>query len=86
LSWSAASSRLRGWLAVALAIGIVSTAEILIELFEYPLLYSDRFDASAYYDTLADMASTLVGAVLGIAVPAAHWWASRRGIASLAAC
>jgi hypothetical protein len=61
-------ARLRGVhipLALALAIGSASAAEILIELVEYPLLYSDKFHASAYYDTLADMASTLVGAVVG---------------------
>jgi hypothetical protein len=52
-------------LAVALAIGVGSAAEIVVELVEYPLLYSDRFHYSAYYDTLADMASTLVGAVIG---------------------
>jgi hypothetical protein len=52
-------------LAVALGIGAGSTAEILIELVEYPLLYSDKFHYSAYYDTLADMGSTLVGAIAG---------------------
>jgi hypothetical protein len=65
--------RLRGisvWLAAALAIGATSTAEILVELVEYPLLYSDKFHYSAYYDTLADMASTLVGGIVGAAVGA----------------
>jgi hypothetical protein len=71
---------LRGWLAFALAIGVTSTAEILIELVEYPLLYSDKFHRSAYYDTLSDMASTLVGAVIG-AVAGAYGirqWSRRR--------
>jgi hypothetical protein len=49
-------------LAVLLAIGAASTAEILVELIEYPLLYSDKFHRSAYWDTLADMGSTLVAA------------------------
>jgi hypothetical protein len=57
-------------LAVALAIGVTSTAELLVELVEYPLLYSDKFHYSAYYDTLADMASTLVGGVVGAAIGA----------------
>jgi hypothetical protein len=58
------------WLAVALGIGAASTAEILVELVEYPLLYSDKFHYSAYYDTLADMASTLVGAIVGAGIGA----------------
>jgi hypothetical protein len=63
-------SRFRGVpapLTIALGIGAGSTAEILIELVEYPLLYSDKFHYSAYYDTLADMGSTLVGAIAGAA-------------------
>jgi hypothetical protein len=67
------TARLRGisvWLAIALGIGVASTAEILVELVEYPLLYSDKFHYSAYYDTLADMASTLVGAILGAGIGA----------------
>ena len=47
-----------------------ATAKILVELVEYPLLYSDEFHYSAYYDTLADMASTLVGGVVGAVVGA----------------
>jgi hypothetical protein len=58
------------WLATALAIGAASTAEIIVELVEYPLLYSDKFHRSAYWDTLADMASTLVGGVVGAAIGA----------------
>src|SRR4051812_31447116 len=69
--------RLHPWLAAALAIGAGSTAEILIELAEYPLLYSDTFHHSAYYDTLSDMASTLAGAVLGAL--ACICWSWQRG-------
>jgi hypothetical protein len=67
------AARLRGvsvWIAVALAIGATSAAEILVELVEYPLLYSDKFHYSAYYDTLADMASTLVGGTAGAGIGA----------------
>src|SRR6478609_3924369 len=58
------------WLAVVVAIGVTSTAEILVELVEYPLLYSDKFHYSAYWDTLADLASTLVGGIAGAIVAA----------------
>ena len=63
--------RLPEWLAFVLAVSLVSTAELVLELIEYPLLYADHFHYSAYYDTLADMANSLVGAVLGavVAVP-----------------
>ena len=50
------------------AVSLVSTAELILELIEYPLLYADHFHYSAYYDTLADMANSLVGAILGAAV------------------
>jgi hypothetical protein len=60
--------RLPEWAAFLMAIGIVSTAEIVLELVEYPLVYADRFHYSAYYDTLADMASSVVGAIIGTAV------------------
>jgi hypothetical protein len=55
------------WLVAALAIGATATAELLIELVEYPLLYSDDPHVSAYYDTLADLADTLVGGIVGTA-------------------
>src|SRR4051794_15895778 len=56
----------RAWLAGAVAIGAGSTAGPVIEIAEYPLLYSDKFHYSAYYDTVADMISTLVGGFIGI--------------------
>ena len=56
------------WLAFVLAVSLVSTAELVLELVEYPLLYSDHFHYSAYYDTIADMANSIVGAVAGAAV------------------
>jgi hypothetical protein len=70
-------SSLRSWLAFALAVGAASTAEIVIELVEYPLLYSDKFHHSAYWDTLSDMASTLVGGLAGAAA-GAYWSRSWR--------
>jgi hypothetical protein len=56
------------WLAFVLAVSLVSTAELVLELVEYPLLYADHFHHSAYYDTLADMANSIVGAVVGAAL------------------
>jgi hypothetical protein len=56
------------WAAFVVAVGVVSTGEIVLELVEYPLLYADRFHYSAYYDTLADMANSVAGAVIGAAV------------------
>ena len=50
------------------AIGITATAELLVELVEYAVLYADESPPGAYYDTVADMAATLVGAVAGAAI------------------
>jgi hypothetical protein len=55
------------WLLFGLALGVTAVAEIAVEIAEYPLLYSDRLHATAYYDTVADMASTIVGALAGAA-------------------
>jgi hypothetical protein len=56
------------WLVAVVAIGVTATAELLIELVEYPLLYADDPHPSAYADTLADLADTLVGAMVGTVV------------------
>lgn len=56
------------WLAFTLAVSLVCTAELVLELVEYPLLYAGHFHYDAYYDTLADMANSIVGAVAGAAV------------------
>jgi hypothetical protein len=63
--------RLPEWSAFLLAVGAVSAAEIVVELLEYPLLYGSDGSAAAYYDTLSDMANSIVGAVVGagLAVP-----------------
>jgi hypothetical protein len=63
--------------AVMLAVGATSAAEILVELAEYPLLYGNGYHPSAYYDTLSDLASTLVGAIAG-AVVGALWMRAGR--------
>ena len=41
------------WLAFVLAVSLVCTAELVVELVEYPLLYADHFHYGAYFDTLA---------------------------------
>jgi hypothetical protein len=66
--------------AFVLAVSLVCTAELVLELIEYPLLYANHFHHSAYYDTLADMANSVVGAFVGAAaaVPLARRVARRR--------
>ncbi len=56
------------WIAFVLAVSLVCTAELVLELVEYPWLYADHFHYGAYYDTLADMANSIVGAVFGAAL------------------
>jgi hypothetical protein len=53
------------WVAAGLAVGLVMVGEVLIELVEYPLRYSDDPNLTAYFDTLADLASSLVGGFIG---------------------
>ena len=54
-------SRLTAILAIAVTMAVAS----VLEIGEYPVLYGASADATAYYDTIADVASTLVGAVVG---------------------
>jgi hypothetical protein len=58
------------WLAATIAIGVTCTAEIALKLAEY--LYVDltggTIAAGAYYDSLVDNTTTLVGALVGAAV------------------
>lgn len=49
----------------ALAIGVVATAGLLVEVAEFWLLYDGSASAGAYVDTVSDLASTLVGGVVG---------------------
>jgi hypothetical protein len=51
--------------AAGLGVVVTMAAEALVELVEYPLLYGDGATAAAYYDTVADIGATLVGAVVG---------------------
>lgn len=44
-----------------------------MELLEYPLLYDDQRSIQAYWDTLADLAATLVGALVVTGI----WLAAR---------
>jgi hypothetical protein len=68
----AAGAWLRPWWArAALAVGAAATAEIVVELVEYVLLYRDDASVVEYYDTLADLASSLVGGVVGVGASAA---------------
>jgi hypothetical protein len=53
------------WVAGVLAVGIVMVGEALVELVEYPLRYSADSNLTAYFDTLADLASSLVGGLIG---------------------
>jgi hypothetical protein len=53
------------WVSVGLAVGAVMVAETLVELVEYPLLYSEDPNLTAYFDTLADLANSLAGALVG---------------------
>jgi uncharacterized membrane protein YjdF len=54
--------------AASLGVVVTMAAEALVELVEYPLLYGDGATAAAYYDTIADIGATLVGAVLGAVI------------------
>jgi hypothetical protein len=56
------------WLIFVFAVAITALGEIAVELVEYPLMYSGKFHYSAYYDTLADLADTMAGAVIGAAL------------------
>jgi hypothetical protein len=53
------------WVTAVLAVGIVTIGEALVEFVEYPLLYSDDPNLSAYFDTLADLASSFAGGIIG---------------------
>ena len=56
------------WLLCVFAFAATGAAELVVELTEYPLLYADHFHRSAYYDTLADMADTMAGGLVGAAL------------------
>lgn len=56
------------WLVAAIAVTATVTAETLVELLEYPVLHPEEHIAHPYFDTIADLANTLVGALVGGAV------------------
>ena len=66
------------WAAASAAIIVTMAAEALVELAEYPLLYGDSASETAYYDTIADIGLTLVGAVVGALVAVVVYRRRRR--------
>jgi uncharacterized membrane protein YjdF len=60
------------------AVSVTALGEIAVELVEYPLMYAGKFHYSAYYDTLADLADTMAGAVLGAALGVIDFSSVRR--------
>ena len=50
-------------LAAMAAVGAAATAEIVVELAEYLLLYRDDATVEEYHDTLVDLISSLLGSV-----------------------
>jgi uncharacterized membrane protein YjdF len=56
------------WTAAIFAVGIVMLGEALVELIEYPSKYSGDPNPTAYFDTISDLANSLVGAFAGSAV------------------
>jgi hypothetical protein len=51
---------------MTVAVGVTSAVEIVLKLAEY--IVRSTFRPSAYYDSLVDNTSTLVGALLGAAL------------------
>jgi hypothetical protein len=51
--------------AALLGLGLTMLAETIVELVEYPIVYGSTAKAFDYYDTIADIGMTLVGAVVG---------------------
>jgi hypothetical protein len=58
-------SRIGNLVASGIGIGAALTAQCLWEVGEYLLRYANEPHASAYYDTIADTANSLAGAVTG---------------------
>jgi hypothetical protein len=84
LLYGAARSRRIGvgeLLAFVLAVSVVCTAELVWELVEYEVRYAGHFHYSAYYDTLADLANSAAGALVGAvaAVPLYRRFGRRAG-------
>ena len=65
VSYVAARRRLPLLWSVAVALTVTMAAEAMVELVEYPILYGDSATAQNYYDTIADIGATFVGAIVG---------------------
>lgn len=58
--------RVRGWwLIVGCAVGLTMIAEAVNEVLEWRFLRGDNAPATAYYDLIADLVTTPVGALIG---------------------
>lgn len=66
-----------GWSA-ALALVVTMAAESVVELLEYPILFRGDAVVANYYDTVADIGSTLAGAALGVVLGLLHTLRRRR--------
>ena len=66
-----------GW-AAALSLVVTMAAEAMVELVEYPLLFRGDAIAENYYDTVADIGSTLFGALCGALLGLAGTFVRRR--------
>lgn len=63
---AAIAKRWVAWpLAALLALSMTMTAEAMVEVAEWPVLYGSNATPSAYYDTIADIGATLAGALAG---------------------
>ncbi len=56
------------WLLAIVAVGLAMTGEAVYEVFRYTWVTTDHADVSSYYDTIAAIGMTGVGAVLGAIV------------------
>jgi hypothetical protein len=54
-----------------LGVGVAMIAQVGWEVLEYLVRYANEPHSSAYYDTIADSANALVGALTGAGVAAA---------------
>lgn len=63
--WVTRDQPLAPWVALVFAVGAAALAESAWEIAEYGLRYAGNLRATAYWDTIADLAATLVGATLG---------------------
>ncbi len=56
------------WVTLVLGVGAAMTAESVWEFFEYQLRYAGHLRATAYWDTIADLTATFVGACTAVAL------------------